>query len=63
MKFCLVLKDKSIVYTECNDLVLNINEKEQSFICDCFLNGKLHTLRVEKVFCDSFDLKARDLFI
>ena len=62
MKFCLVLKDKSIIYTECNDLVLNINKEKQCFDCDCFLKGKLHTLRVQKVFCDSFDLDAEDLF-
>lgn len=53
MKFCLVLKNGSIVYTECNDLVLNINEKNQCYDCDCVLNGKLHTLRVQKVYCDS----------
>ena len=63
MKFCLVLRDNSIVYTECNSLVLNINEKDKCFYCDCLLNGKLHTLRVKKAFCDSFDLSTKDLFI
>lgn len=62
MKFCLLLRDNSIVYTECKDIVFNINEKEECFVCDCFLKGKLHTLKVKKIFCDSFDLKGRDFF-
>lgn len=62
MKFCLLLKNKSIVYTECNDLIFKVNEKEQCFDCDCNLKGKFYTLKVEKIFCDSFDLQAKDLF-
>ena len=54
-------KNDNVVYITV-DLLLNINKEKQCFDCDCFLKGKLHTLRVQKVFCDSFDLDAEDLF-
>ena len=63
MKFCLVLKDNSIIYIERNDLLVKINEKEECFDCSFFLNGELKKLKVVKFFCDAFDLKVTDLFI